>query len=67
MNKRKCKKLFYKTQAKRLLKRQIVIGYVSPNTIKYVVHKLERITKLKLRFYLHNCVENDCFVIKIQK
>ena len=63
MNKRKCKKLFYKESAKWLLKRGWTDGYISPNTIKYVVRKLEKLTKLKLLYYLHNKVEEDCFVI----
>lgn len=64
MNKRKCKKLFYKESAKWLLKRGWTDGYISPNTIKYVVRKLEKLTKLKLLYYLHNKVEEDCFVIR---
>lgn len=35
MNKRKCKKLFYKESTKWLLKRGWTDGYISPNTIKY--------------------------------
>ena len=64
MNERKCKKLFYKESAKWLLKRGWTDGYISPNTIKYVVRKLEKLTKLKLIYYLHNKVEEDCFMIE---
>ena len=39
-------------------------GYISPHAIRHVTRKLERITKLKLRYYLHNNVEDDCFVIR---
>lgn len=64
MNKRKCKKLFYKESTKWLLKRGWTDGYISPNTIKYVVRKLEKLTKLKLLYYLHNKVEEDYFMIR---
>lgn len=67
MNKRKCKKLFYKESTKWLLKRGWTDGYISPNTIKYVVRKLEKLTKLKLIYYLHNKVEQDCFMIRVKK
>ena len=46
------------------MKRGWTDGYISPNTIKYVVRKLEKLTKLKLLYYLHNKVEEDCFVIR---
>ena len=58
------KKLFYKESTKWLLERGWTDGYISPNTIKYVVRKLEKLTKLKLIYYLHNRVEKDCFVIR---
>ena len=61
---RLAKKIFYKESAKCLLKRGRTEGYISPNTIKYVVRKLEKLTKLKLLYYLHNKVEEDCFVIR---
>lgn len=64
MNERKFKKLFYKESAKWLLKRGWTDGYISPHAIRHVTRKLERITKLKLRYYLHNNVEDDCFVIR---
>ena len=67
MNKRKSKKLFYKESAKWLLKRGWTDGYISPNTIKYVVRKLEKLTKLKLIYYLHNKVEQDYFMIRVKK
>ena len=61
---RLAKKIFYKESAKCLSKRGRTEGYISPNTIKYVVRKLEKLTKLKLIYYLHNRVEKDCFVIR---
>ena len=61
---RLAKKIFYKESAKCLLKRGRTDGYISPNTIKYVVRKLEKLTKLKLLYYLHNNVEEDYFVIR---
>ena len=64
MNKRKCKKLFYKESTKWLLKRGWTDGYISPNTIKYVVRKLEKLTKFKLLYYLDNKVEEDYFMIR---
>ena len=48
---RLAKKIFYKESAKCLLKRGRTEGYISPNTIKYVVRKLEKLTKLKLLYY----------------
>ena len=38
--------------------------FYNHNTIKYVVRKLEKLTKLKLLYYLHNKVEEDYFVIR---
>ena len=67
MKVRLVKKLFYKESAKWLLKRGWTDGYISHNTIKYIVRKLEKLTKLKLIYYLHNKVEKDCFVIRIKK
>ena len=61
---RLAKKIFYKESSKCLLKRGRTEGYISPNTIKYVVRKLEKLTKLKLLYYLHNKVEEDYFVIR---
>lgn len=61
---RLAKKIFYKKSAKWLLERGWAEGYISPNTIKYVVRKLEKLTKLKLLYYLHNKVEEDYFVIR---
>lgn len=67
MKTRLTKKLFYKESAKWLLKSGWTVGYISPNTIKYVVRKLEKLTKLKLIYYLHNEVEKDCFIIRVKK
>ena len=64
MNKRECKRLFYKESVRSLLITGCALGYISPNAIDYVTKKLEKITKLKLRYYLHNNVEEDCFVIR---
>ncbi len=64
MNERKFKKLFYKESAKLLLEIGWTNGYISPHAIKHVTKKLERITKLKLRYCLHNNGEDDCFVIR---
>ena len=64
MNKRKCKRLFYKESVRSLLITGCALGYISPNAINYVTKKLEKITQLKLRYYLHNNVEEDCFVIR---
>ena len=64
MNKRDCKRLFYKESVRSLLITGCALGYISPNAINYVTKKLEKITKLKLRYYLHNNVEEDCFVIR---
>ena len=64
MNKRKSKKLFYKDSAKWILKEGYTIAYINPYIVKQVVRKLEKLTKLKLTYYLHNRVEKDCFVIR---
>ena len=64
MNKRKSKKLFYKESAKWILKEGYAIAYINPYIVKQVVRKLEKLTKLKLTYYLHNRVEKDCFVIR---
>ena len=64
MNKRGCKRLFYKESVRSLLIAGWALGYISPNAINYVTKKLEKITKLKLRYHLHNNVEEDCFVIR---
>ena len=64
MNQRECKRLFYKESVRSLLITGWALGYISPNAINYVTKKLEKITKLKLRYYLHNNVEEDCFVIR---
>jgi len=64
MNKRKSKKLFYKDSAKWILKEGYATAYINPYIIKQVVKKLEKLTKLKLTYYLHNRVEKDCFVIR---
>ena len=64
---RLAKKIFYKESTKWLLNGGCVYAYISPNTIKYVVRKLEKLTKLKLIYYLHNRVEKDYFVIRVKK
>lgn len=64
MNNRKSKKLFYKQVTKALLNEGSVVAYVNPYIIEKVIKKLERLTKLKLIYYLHNKVEKYCFVIR---
>ena len=64
MNKRKSKKLFYKNSAKWILKEGYATAYINPHIVKQVVRRLEKLTKLKLTYYLHNKVEKDCFVIR---
>ena len=59
---RLAKKIFYKESAKCLLKRGRTEGYISPNTIKYVVRKLEKLTKLKLMYCLY--IKKDYFIIR---
>ena len=59
---RLAKKIFYKESAKCLLKRGRTDGYISPNTIKYVVRKLEKLTKLKLIYCLY--IKKDYFIIR---
>lgn len=64
MNKRRQKKLFYKNSAKWILKAGCATAYINPYIVKQVVRKLERRTKLKFIYYLHNRVEKDCFIIR---
>ena len=64
MNKRRQKKLFYRKSAKWILKESYAVAYINPYIVKQVVRKLEKLTKLKLTYYLHNRVEKDCFVIR---
>lgn len=66
MNTRKSKKLFYKESTKEILNENkgYVVAYINPHIVKQVVSKLEKLTKLKLIYYLHNRVEKDCFVIR---
>ena len=59
---RLAKKIFYKESAKCLLKRGRTEGYISPNTIKYVVRKLEKLTKLKLIYCLY--IKKGYFIIR---
>ena len=59
---RLAKKIFYKESAKCLLKRGRTDGYISPNTIRYVVRKLEKLTKLKLIYCLY--IKKDYFIIR---
>lgn len=69
MNTRKSKKLFYKESTKEILNENegYVVAYINPHIVKKVVRKLEKLTKLKLTYYLHNRVEEDCFVIRKKK
>ena len=67
MNKRKSKKLFYRKSTKWILKEGYTTAYINPYIVKQVVKKLEKLTKLKLTYYLHNRVEKDCFVIRKKK
>lgn len=39
-----------------------ICSYISHNTIKYVVRKLEKLTKLKLMYCLY--IKKDYFVIR---
>ena len=48
MNKRECKRLFYKESVRSLLIAGWALGYISPNAINYVTKKLEKITKFVL-------------------
>ena len=64
MKKGKSKKSFYRESTKWILKEGYVIVYINPYIVKQVVRKLERRTKLKLTYYLHNRGEKDCFVIR---
>ena len=48
MNKRECKRLFYKESVRSLLITGCALGYISPNAINYVTKKLEKITKFVL-------------------
>lgn len=61
---RLAKKLFYKESAKWILNGDCTIAYINPHIVKQVVRKLERVTKLKLRYYLYSNTEDDCFVIR---
>ena len=61
---RLAKKLFYKESAEWLLNGGCAYAYISPRIVSQVVRKLEKLTKLKLMYYLHNRVEKDCFVIR---
>lgn len=67
MNKRKLKKSFYKESVKWILNEGCTVVYINPRIVKQVVRKLEKLTKLKLIYYLHNKVEDDCFVIRKMK
>lgn len=63
MNIRLAKKLFYKENAEYLLNGGCVYAYISPHIVDKVVRKLEKLTKLKLIYYLYSEFEEDCFVI----
>lgn len=64
MKTRLAKKLFYKESAKQLLNGGYVYAYISPRIVSQVVRKLEKLTKLKLIYYLYSEFEEDCFVIR---
>ena len=61
---RLAKKLFYKESAEWLLNEGCVYAYINPRIVKQVVRKLEKLTKLKLIYYLYSEFEEDCFVIR---
>lgn len=61
---RLAKKLFYKESAEWLLNEGCVYAYINPHIVKQVVRKLEKLTKLKLIYYLYSNTEEDCFVIR---
>ena len=61
MNKRKYKKLFDKESTEWLLKKGWICCHTSHNTIKYIVRKLEKLTKLKLMYFLY--IKKDYFSI----
>lgn len=58
------KKLFYKESTKWLLNGGCVYAYISPRIVNKVVRKLEKLTKLKLIYYLYSEFEEDYFVIR---
>lgn len=64
MKVRLAKKLFYKENAKYLLNGGCVHAYINPRIVKQVVRKLEKLTKLKLTYYLYSKTEEDYFVIR---
>lgn len=61
---RLAKKLFYKESTKGLLNGGCAYAYISPRIVNKVVRKLEKLTKLKLIYYLYSEYEEDCFVIR---
>ena len=61
---RLAKKIFYKESTKWLLNGGCVYAYISPRIISQVVRKLEKLTKLKLIYYLYSKEEEDYFVIR---
>jgi hypothetical protein len=67
MKTRLAKKLFYKESAKWLLNGGCVYAYISPRIINKVVRKLEKLTKLKLIYYLYSKTEEDYFIIRVKK
>lgn len=64
---RKAKKKFFKEQSALLTLSYSTIAYISPNTVKYVVKKLSKLSKQKLIYYLYSDSENDCWVIKVKQ
>ena len=64
---RKAKKKFFKEQSALLAHGYSTIAYISPNTVKYVVKKLSKLSKQWLIYYLYSNYENDCWVIKVKQ
>ncbi len=67
MKVRLTKKLFYKESAKWLLNGGCAYAYISPRIVSQVVKKLEKLTKLKLIYYLYSKEEEDYFIIRKKK
>lgn len=61
---RLAKKLFYKENAKWLLSKGHTYACINPHIVKQVVRKLEKLTKLKLTYYVYSYAEKGLFVIK---
>ncbi len=64
---RLAKKLFYKESAEYLLNEGgCIYAHISSHIVDKVVRKLEKLTKLKLIYYLHSEHEKDFFVICVK-